>query len=191
MNNLERTDIKKKSGRKKDYIRRYFALNDDNYNCNIDNCNKKFSFKTSITVLKYHILKDHGQVQIKNTQNNNIMENNTVEKEETEVYKLLSIAFAKNSLPHSLLDNNYYKIAIEILRKYPKIEVNKKKLKKTIISEGNKINESILDKLGNNKQPITLSIDGWTNKRSNKVINLLLISNGDVYYFGNIENDHE
>jgi len=33
-----------------------------------------------------------------------------------------------------------------------------------------------------------MTIDGWTNVRSNKVTNILLISCGDVYYYSSIEN---
>lgn len=39
-----------------------------------------------------------------------------------------------------------------------------------------------------NKQLVTVAIDGRTNVRSNKAINILLISLGVTYYYANIEN---
>lgn len=107
---------------------------------------------------------------------------------ENYVYKALSLAFAKNSLPYSLLENEFFKNSIDTLRKCPNIEINKKKLKDSVLFEGNKINEEILSELEMNKQTVTIALDGWTNVRGNKVTNLLLISNNILYYYSSIEN---
>ena len=65
-----------KNGRKKDYDHNHFVIDNNNVHCKLDNCNKKFSLQTSITVLKNHILKDHDKTPIKNIPSDN--NNNTI-----------------------------------------------------------------------------------------------------------------
>ena len=50
------------------------------------------------------------------------------------------------------------------------------------------IKENMIKNLISSKIPVTLALDGWTNVRSNKVTNLLLIANGISYYYASIEN---
>jgi hypothetical protein len=184
---------KNKKGRKIDAVRKYFIREDDDYiKCIILNCKKKFSCKSSVSVLKYHLLMDHGQTLNKKTSNNN---NNNMEKEngitsEAEIYKALAIAFAKNSLPHSLIEDKYFKNALEIIKNNKTINLNKKNLRDVILIESEKINEELLINFELNKTPITLAIDGWTNVRSNKVTNLILIVEGISYYYASIENEN-
>jgi hypothetical protein len=40
-------------------------------------------------------------------------------------------------------------------------------------------------------QPVTIALDGWTNIRSNKVTNILLICSGSIYYYTSIENKND
>jgi hypothetical protein len=177
---------KKNKGRKKDPIRNYFDVINDQYCCNFNDCQKKFSYNSSVSVLKYHISKEHAQNLVNNIKINDIMENTNLP--ELDFYNTLAMAFAKNSLPHSLIDDDYFKRAIAEIKKNPNIEINRKKLRDIILTEGNKINENMLNKLSSSAQPITIALDGWTNVRSNKVTNLLLISNGTSYFYTSIEN---
>jgi len=63
------------------------------------------------------------------------------------------------------------------------------KLRDIIIDDGNKIKENMIKNLMSSKIPVTLALDGWTNVKSNKVTNLLLIANGiSYYYYASIEN---
>lgn len=185
--NCNDVKIVKTNGRKKDFIHKYFIKNDDNICCNIDNCNSNFSQKSSTSTLKYHILMNHADKPIKNIPPNNI---NSImnDSNEDDLYNSLSSFFSKNSLPHSLVEDKYFKNLIDVIKKSNNINLNKKKLRNAILLEGKKINENILDKLGLSNQPVTLAIDGWTNVRSNKVTNLLLISNDTAYYYTSIEN---
>ena len=99
-----------------------------------------------------------------------------------------SLAEAKNSLPHSLIEDKYFRDAIEAFRENPNIIVSNDLLRDSIITEAKKINKTIINNLSSSKQPITIAIDGWTNVRSNKVTNLLIINNGIPYYYCGIEN---
>jgi len=97
-------------------------------------------------------------------------------------------AFSKNHLSYALIENPYFIEFLNSVKNEPEILITKQKLKESVISEGNKIKSTVLKNLASSKNPITLAIDGWTNARSNKVINLLLISNGISYYYASIEN---
>lgn len=178
-------DIKQKTGRKRDSIRDYYILNDNKLCCTFENCKKSFSSKTSVVSLKNHISK-HEQITKNNINTNSIIPIKNMETDEMIVYKNLAIAFAKNSLPHSLIENKYFRNLIECVN--CKYKLTKLKLKEFIISEGAQISEDTLNMLDRNGQPITLAIDGWTNVRSNKVTNILLICSGIAYYFCSIEN---
>jgi hypothetical protein len=49
----------------------------------------------------------------------------------------------------------------------------------------------MLNMLSIKGQPITIALDGWTNVRSNKVTNILLICSGIAYYYTGIENEND
>jgi hypothetical protein len=188
-----------KKGRKRDDVRKYFTdvIDSNDIKCTLHNCGKKFSCKTSVSNLKYHILQDHGQIYNKKTKCISIVDNMEKEKEnqiisETEIHKKIAIAFAKNSLPYSLLEDKYYRDAFDAIKtnKTAKL-ISKKNLRDIVLIEGNKINENFLAHLAINKTPVTLAIDGWTNVRSNKVTNLLLIAHGISYFIASIENEDD
>lgn len=186
-NEQNNKNITKGKGRKKDFIYNYFNIIDDKICCNIDDCKNKFSKKTSTSILKYHILIKHNKTPIQNIANNDI-DSKMNDSNENDLYYVLSLFFAKNSLPHSLIEDKYFRNVMETIKKSHTIDVNKKKLREIILLEGKKINDNILNKLGSSEQPVTMAIDGWTNVRSNKVTNILLISNGISYYYTSIEN---
>ena len=48
---------KSRKGRKKDEVRKYFILKDNNYNCTLHNCKRVFSCNTSVSVLKISSVK--------------------------------------------------------------------------------------------------------------------------------------
>src|SRR5436305_10018808 len=112
--------IEKVVGRKKDFIRKYFDTQDDNICCNVDNCKKLFSMKSSTSTLKYHILTYHADTPIKHIPSNSIelhMNDLDENDDEIELYSTLSLFFSKNSLPHSLIENKYFKNVMEIIKK--------------------------------------------------------------------------
>jgi hypothetical protein len=186
--NKEIMPIKQKGGRKKSDIRKFYEIKNSKFYCNIGNCTKFFSTKSSVSLLRDHI-REYHQI-INNNMNNNTINNKIIDEGEIEepvIYRSFAIAFAKNSLPHSLISNPYFKEAIGLLNSNYKI--TKSKLRETIISEGEKINNDILNMLSANNQPITLALDGWTNIRSNKVTNIILICSGIAYYHASIENE--
>jgi hypothetical protein len=188
--NLEIINTNKKTsnkGRKRDDIHKYFFKNDkiNKFCCTIDNCEKKFSVSSSTTTLKNHINKNHQSI-LKNTIINNSIDN--MNKKKLNIFTAYSRAFAKNSLPHSLIEDPYFMNLIAAIKENPDIDISKAQLRELIISDGNKIKQNIMDILRSSSQPVTLAIDGWTNIRSNKIINLLLISNGNIYYYDSIEN---
>ena len=111
------------------------------------------------------------------------------ELSETEIYSAFAIAFAKNSLPHSLIEDEYFKNALRKVQNSKNINLNKKNLREIMLIESEKIKENILINLSLNKSPVTIAIDGWTNVRSNKVTNVLLITNGTSYILASIENE--
>lgn len=180
------SNIKEKiKGRKKDDVYKYF-LKDENkckFYCKIDNCNKIFSTNSSTSTLKNHTNKKHCDFfgKIKNNNNNNM-------NKKINIHTAYSRAFAKNSLSHSLLENNYFIDFITAIKENPEVTISKKKLRELILLDGDKLKNNIICNLKFSRQPITLAIDGWTNVRSNKVINLMLIVNGNIYYYDSIEN---
>jgi hypothetical protein len=177
-----------KRGRKVDESRKYFVIENDNYKCIINNCNKKYSLNTSISALKYHLFSEHGQIQNKKMINYDSMEKgNTIS--ETEVYETLAIAFAINSLPHSLIEEENFKNSLIAIKNSKLTNFSKKKLREIMLIKSENINTNILEKLASDKIPVTFAIDGWTNVRSNKVTNIILISNGIPYFFESIENE--
>lgn len=97
--------------------------------------------------------------------------------------------FVTSSLPHSLLESAIFKIALDTYKRAPNVKLMQNKMKDRIQQLGEKTVDGILTKLSLQKSPVTLAIDGWTNVRSNKVTNLLLISNGISYFYASIENE--
>jgi len=189
-------------GRKKDKIHAYFTVKIDDgeskLHCNIKNCERTFSIKTSTSNLKLHISNEHKdewnlyEENKKNTkfEKKTIIDNSTDPNEQNES-SLMAIAFAKNSLPYTLIENEFFMnalISVKNSKNLENLKITKNKMRDLILNEGNKICEKIINKLAISKQPVTMAIDGWTNVRSNKVTNILLISCGDVYYYSSIEN---
>ena len=177
-------------GRKKDKIYVYFTkdINKHKYYCNINNCNKFFSNNSSTSTLKNHVITKQCDYY-----NNIINKDTNIKftsnmKNKINIQKAYSRAFAKNSLPHSLLENKYFNEFITAIKENPEVTISKRELRELIIFDGNKLKSDIIQNLKNSKQPITLAFDGWTNVRTNKVINLMLIANGNIYYYDSIEN---
>ena len=70
--------------------------------------------------LKHHI-HSHGANYYKHidnivTHNNSTMQDIEYNLEEIKIYKLFAIAFAKNSLPHSLIEDIYFKNANRMIK---------------------------------------------------------------------------
>ena len=179
-------EVKKNSGRKKDKIRNLYVVNDKKLCCNVENCTKQFSLFSSIPVLRDHITKYHKSYVCIHEQKENLTPSLIGDNMEENIIRTLSIAFAKNSLPHNLIENKYFKSLLELLK--PDIKITKKRLKETILSESENINRNLLDRLIVSNTPITVAIDGWSNIRSNKVTNILIISSGVPYFYASIEN---
>lgn len=111
---------------------------------------------------------------------------NNKEFNEIQIYTSFALAFAKNSLPYSLIKNNLFIKALHSINN--NFKLSKSKLKEFMMLEGNRINENILNMLSVNEDPVTIALDGWTNVRSNKVTNILLICSGISYFYTSIEN---
>lgn len=189
-------------GRKKSNVRQFYNINGDKLCCNMNDCKKTFSKKTSVATLKDHVYRYHEQNIYKknsneneqdNSMNNNSTSNSNIimtpqELNERKLYKILALMFARNTLSHTLVEDTDFKKLIELIDN--NIKITKCKLKESILNEGNTINDDILHMLSINEQAITLALDGWTNTRSNKVINILLICSGIAYYYTTIENEN-
>lgn len=177
-------DINKKVGRKKDTVRNYYICKNGKLCCTFENCKKEFALKTSVISLKHHINDNHIQDKNKDILINNIQmtEQNV---EEIMMYQNYAIAFAKNSLPHCLIEDHYFRKATNCSNKYI---FTKSKLREFIITEGEKVNKNTIDMICLNNLPVTIAIDGWTNVRMNKVTNILLICSGISYFYASIEN---
>ncbi len=180
---------KNNAGRKKDPVRLLYVkdVKSNKLDCTYENCNKTFAITTSVISLKAHISEKHNSNA--NAQNVIITNQSEQYKNELVTYKTFAIAFAKNSLPHSLIENKHFSQAIQTLDN--KCKLSKRKLKEFIISEGENANREMLASLGSNNKIITVAIDGWTNVRSNKVTNILLISLGESFFYKSIENPYE
>src|SRR5437868_800881 len=81
---------------------------------------------------------------IKKDEANNLLDEN-------EIYDIFSIAFAKNSLPYSLLEDKSFIQAVNLYKKYPEINFSKYKLKKRMLYVGEKVNNDIINKLSLDK----------------------------------------
>jgi len=179
-----------KRGRKRDSARDYYVIKDNKLMCIVEKCNITFSSNTSISVLKRHIKKYHNIILVNkdeqyNNKDDNIDEDNL---DEEGVYNLFSIAFAKKSLPYSLIEDERFKSALIAYNKVPNLMMTAYKLKEKTLINGDKICKDIINNLSKSKIPTTIVIDGWTNTRSNKVTNILLMSNGYANFYSSIEN---
>lgn len=136
--------IKTPIGRKKDNIYKYFVKDENNCKCycTINNCNQNFSITSSTSTLKNHVNKKHcGYLNNNNNINNNTNMNNTNKtNKKINVYNAYSRVFAKNSLPHSLLENCYFIDFITAIKENPNVVISKQKLRELIVSDGNKLN---------------------------------------------------
>ena len=104
--------IKNIVGRKKDEIRKLYVMKNNKLYCTIEGCNKNFSKKTSVISLKHHIY-NHTTNRDKNMDIRiNIPK---MDIDESAVYKTFATAFAKNSLPYSLLDNKYFMKIVRVI----------------------------------------------------------------------------
>lgn len=181
--------------KKKDIVIDSFKIKDGKNFCLIGNCNKKFSVNTSKTVLKKHLQKKHKYEIASSKQNEQVDEKNieisknahSLNPTENDVYEAFSKVFSSKSLPYTLIDNKNFIYALNLYKKTD-VTLTKYKLRDTTLQMGKKNEREIIAKLSANRHPVTLAIDGWTNVRSNKVTNLLLISNGTSYYHSSIEN---
>ena len=172
-----------KIGRKKDNVRNYYVCKNNKLQCSFEDCKKVFSLKTSVIVLKHHTYEIHNYIKDDTSHDNVRMTPH--DDAEIVLYQNFAIAFAKNSLPHSLIEDYYFRKAVNCVNSNT---LTKSKLREFIISEGSKINRDIIENHRLNRQPITIALDGWTNIRMNKVTNILLICSGISYYFTSIEN---
>lgn len=193
MNGHNDDDIKHvtefKKGRKKSNIRNYYKEANLKLECKIEGCKKRFSTKTSIATLKNHIYHLHNENIYKDDKalDTNINQMTTHELKEIKICNAFAISFAKNSLPHTLIEDTYFRKSIDLLTS--DFNITKSKLRDSIISEGERINNDTLNMLSSNGHPVTIALDSWTNIRSNKVTNILLICSGIAYYYTSIEND--
>ena len=101
----------------------------------------------------------------------------------------MALAFATNSLPYRLVEDPYFQAAFQHFDTNQKL--SRYLLREKIFSIAENIKEDIVQKLSDEAVPVTIAIDGWTNVRTNKVLNMLLISAGKPYFFASIENFSE
>lgn len=177
----------KVKGRKKDKIYEYFNIDetDNKYHCVMTNCKKTFSLKTSTTTLKRHMSTSHEDFIKYKIDNDNIKNMN---EKKLNIYTAYSRFFAKNSLPHSLIENSYFIEFVQAIKENPTINISRPKLRNLIVADGLQAKEKVLNNLKMSKIPVTLTVDGWLNIRSNKIMNLLLMADGISYYYDCIEN---
>jgi hypothetical protein len=134
----------KKKGRKSDDIRKHFVIQGTLLKCIYNECGKTFSPKTSVTALKYHVLNKHEQIENLKTKSVDIinnMENDIVS--ENDVYEKFAVAFAKNSLSHLLIEDVYFRIALDAIKNLKSINLSKKKLRELILIKSDKVNDDI------------------------------------------------
>ncbi len=143
-------------GRKPDDIRKFFNVENNLLFCNINECTKKFSNNTSISSLRNHVYKYHVNM-ITNDINTNKSMNNSSSKKEINFHSRIAVAFAKNSLPISLIKNKYFKDAIIAFQENPNIFISKNELRNTIICESKKISDTFIKNLSSSKHPVTPS----------------------------------
>lgn len=184
------SDNSVKFGRKQHAIRTHFIMKNNRLCCQILGCTYICSLTATTSQLKKHILNSHPNLVVDNTNDSTESENNTIvmDDEHATVYSAFAKVFAKYSLPHSLITRKPFLHALEVYKNSENITLSKVKLRDEILSLSKKNMDDILHHMVKSEDPVTLAIDGWTNVRSNKVINLLLISNGVAYYYCSVEN---
>lgn len=188
---MNQNNVVKKTGRKESPVRKLFNRKDGKLHCSFTGCIKSFSNNTNAIILQNHIDKFHGHNMTTDINNVTTLQISDEDIAKRAIYNAYAVAFAKNSLPHILIENKYFRKAIETSITYkhpPNFKMTKAGLRESIISEGTKINSDILNMLSVNGQLITLAFDGWSNIRGDKVTNILLICSGTPYFYTSIEN---
>lgn len=183
---------KKGPGRNLADIRDHFTTINGKSCCTFNGCTKKYAANATAAQLTKHIFDDHLEAYQSKTKNVNkdISKIPNQDPEIQKIYDLFAIMFAKHSLPYSLTESQYFRntVAACTNKTYPNLKITKQKLKECILSEAERIRNDMFEMLSCDRHPITIAFDIWTNTRSNKVTNVLLISNGIAYYSTSIEN---
>jgi hypothetical protein len=106
-----------------------------------------------------------------------------------EMYDQLALSFALDSLPLSLVESSDFNQTASVLRKFPHLSLpSRYTLKKHQMRIAERIREQVIARLRGSQCFVGLAIDGWTNVRHEKVMNVIPICQGIAYYWKSIVN---
>ena len=107
------------------------------------------------------------------------------------ITKLAAIAFATNRIAFAVSDNADFQAFMTALRGYNGALPNRKTVKQWTISTEQELRDAVLARLRSSTAPVAVAIDGWTNVVQSKVTNVVLLSNGQAFYWRSIANKTE
>lgn len=102
--------------------------------------------------------------------------------------------FAHKHIPHSIADSSEFKDFVAAVRKHPLELLPKAKVYQKRRNEASDaMRQLVLARLKTRslQSPAAVAVDGWTNVRSAKVTNVMVICHGVAYFWDSFENNTE
>jgi Protein of unknown function (DUF 659) len=112
--------------------------------------------------------------------------------EESDPKYSAAVLFASCSMAHRIIDTPWFNAHITNCRRAGNDyrPISRHQLVKKQESLSSNIKSQVTSKLASNRQAssVTLAVDGWTNKRKTKIMNVLLLKAGRAFYWASIPN---
>jgi hypothetical protein len=120
-----------------------------------------------------------------------ILSTSVKEFQAAEFHEKLALCFATHSLPHILLESEIFIDLMRSANSYQCKLPNRKQLKARMQSIAERYTNEMIDNAASCLIPSALAIDGWTNCRQGKIINILLLSQNNPYFLRSCDSEHE
>jgi hypothetical protein len=115
-----------------------------------------------------------------------------IDRSEYDINSHIVIAFAMNSLPLQLLESESFINMMYYWRSTSQHLPTRAKMRELYAKRASSMRVKVIDQLKQSScSPVTIALDGWTNIRHDKVINIIPICSGVAYYWKSIVMDTE
>lgn len=98
--------------------------------------------------------------------------------------------FATSALPFKIAESIYFDKMLLAAGANPALTLNAKSVKRESHKQSAELRQAIIKRLQMPFKYVTIAADGWTNVRQDKVTNVVLLCDGQAYYWTSIVNTH-
>lgn len=112
-------------------------------------------------------------------------------KNNSEAMKIIAKCFAILSLPYHMIEKEAFIDMVEAYRNSTLKLPSARTLRDSQYTIAAEMKKNIISRINGNEVPVTVALDGWTNCRHSKVINILLFHDHVPFYWDTVENAFE